>query len=110
MKSVRNMRTIIAKGMYPPAVAKIGNAYYIVPVWKRIPDSISELRIKWSRPGGPVPKKLKEIHREVTSSKGDRTYEVILRNDGMKSCTCAGFMYRRHCKHTDNLKKEVGWK
>ena len=104
------MRTIIAKGIYPPAVAKIGNAYYIVPMWKRIPDSVNELRIKWDRPNRLTPEQLKTVTREVASSKGVGTYKVLVRSDGMKSCSCPGFMYRRHCKHTDNLKKEVGWK
>ena len=40
---------------------------------------------------------------EFTSSKGDRTYTVAVR-DGSYTCTCPGCGFRRKCKHVDQVK------
>jgi len=104
------MKTITVKSHCPPAVAKIGNEYFIVPIWKRIPDEVTQLRIRYEKPGSvPTTERPKEVTRVVKSTSSGRTYEVLVRSDGVKSCSCPGFMYRRHCKHTDALKKELGW-
>lgn len=39
---------------------------------------------------------------KVLSSKGDKTYEVTVRSNGVAyMCTCPGYQYRQTCKHLD---------
>jgi len=103
------MITIHVQGPYQPFVAKVGQHYYIMPSWKMIPDDTNEVRILWDHPA-PIPtQKLEGVTRTVPASNGVGTYKVLVRNDGMKSCSCPGFLYRRKCKHVDALKKETGW-
>lgn len=49
----------------------------------------------------PVKQETKTIHIEVPGSKGN-TYHVT-NESGRWTCTCAGFQFRRQCKHTQNV-------
>lgn len=48
----------------------------------------------------PVVQQTKIVHIEVPGSKGN-TYHVT-NESGRWTCTCAGFQFRRQCKHTQN--------
>ena len=49
----------------------------------------------------PVIQQKKIIHIEVPGSKGN-VYHVT-NESGRWTCTCAGFQFRRRCKHTDEI-------
>ena len=49
----------------------------------------------------PVAQETKIVHIEVPGSKGN-TYHVT-NESGRWTCTCAGFQFRRQCKHTQNV-------
>jgi hypothetical protein len=49
----------------------------------------------------PVKQETKIVHIEVPGSKGN-TYHVT-NESGRWTCTCAGFQFRRQCKHTQNV-------
>jgi hypothetical protein len=51
------------------------------------------------------------LSEDVPSSKGDRTYHVVVTNDEtMDSCECDGFMFRRKCRHVAQLREKLcGW-
>jgi len=43
---------------------------------------------------------------KIKSSKGDKTYNVIL-NDGDWTCSCKGFTFRKTCKHISECKENL---
>lgn len=64
------------------------------------------LQERWTRPSVPKQKKdIGEIVTRVKSSTGKGSYVVKLQN-GMWSCTCASFGFRRKCKHIDQVKSK----
>jgi hypothetical protein len=101
---------ITIKGKVNPAIATINGITYILPYWIEVPESTTLSDIEWISPKTKPIIRPKEEFREVPSSRGNKTYEVAVRSDGRKKCTCSGFMYRRHCRHTDELLSEMGWK
>ena len=44
---------------------------------------------------------------KVTSSKGDKHYEVKMNSTGSLDCTCPGYGFRRRCRHIDYVKNEL---
>lgn len=101
------------KGPYNPVLFTINDKTYAVSGshWVEILQDISNVDVQfdWIPPVPISTERPKEVRREVLSSNGDKTYVVKLRSDGLKTCECSGFMYRRHCRHVDELKKELGW-
>ena len=99
------------KGPYPPVLVVFGEKKYAISGsnWIEVPVGMTLYDVFWDRVKPPKVEKVKEVVRVVPSSKGNKTYEVAVRSDGARSCTCSGFMYRRHCRHIDGLKKEMGW-
>lgn len=65
-----------------------------IAVDKRIAFS----NVEWV-PDRVIPKTAKPKVVKVQGSKGN-VYTVTTFANGSKTCTCAGFQYRRFCKHT----------
>lgn len=104
---------IIFKSPYRPAITALGDNTFVVGgdvSWLKVPAGTTLEQIKWIAPRIKKVVRPKEFVREVPSSRGDKTYTVRVRTDGVKSCTCSGFMYRRRCRHIDEYKKELGIK
>ena len=62
------------------------------------PASRSEQMIKGATK--PVVQQTKIVHIEVPGSKGNKYH--VTNESGRWTCTCAGFQFRRQCKHTQN--------
>ena len=106
-------KMIIFKSPYRPAIAPIGGKLFVVGggvPWLEVPAGTTLEQIKWIGPRRKKVVRPKEFVREVPSSRGNKTYTVRIRTDGVKSCTCSGSMYRRRCRHVDEYKKELGIK
>jgi hypothetical protein len=48
----------------------------------------------------PMKEETKIVHIEVPGSKGNMYH--VTNESGRWTCTCAGFQFRRQCKHTQN--------
>ena len=75
--------------------------------WEELPDYVTnETLHKWMVWGAAVPKKNVPNDKvwEVKGSKGN-TYTVS-RKSGAWACTCAGFKWRRDCKHMEAKQQE----
>lgn len=104
-------KTIIFKSPLSPAISPINGKTYVVGggvPWLEVPAGTTLDQIKWIGPKRKKVSRPKVFSREVPSSRGDKTYRVVVRTDDVKSCTCNGFMYRRRCRHVDEYKKELG--
>lgn len=97
----------------PTAIANFLDKSYAVrgTEWIPIPQGtkITDLNVKTEK----KPKQEFKIEEttekhKVKSSKGDKSYTVTVEktNDRVTrvSCTCAGYGFRRRCKHSDKFK------
>ena len=93
----------------PPALynSHTGILYGIAgSVWVEVPagttlDELSDYMVHKPRERQAAPG---EKTWQVKGSKGN-TYTVKL-SDGMYSCTCAGYGFRRKCRHIEEVKNE----
>lgn len=85
---------IKVSGIYPPAIAKIGNKTYAVPSWTELPENTTLDMLEWIRPERPV---YTEQEHQVGS------YVVKVSSSGNITCTCPGYTYRRTCKHRNSF-------
>lgn len=101
------------KGPHYPAIFVHDGQTFIVSghVWQKVPTGTTLAEVQYEAPATPKKQPTYQtVTRVVPSSKDPRiTYTVRVRSDGLKDCGCSGFMYRRRCRHTDELKKELGW-
>ena len=89
------------------AIGNFKNGSFIVPGWIPVPVGTlcSDVNVI-KRDGTPVPKmihiepKPKAVitYKTVPGSNGS-SYEIKLENGTPKTCTCAGFSFRKTCKH-----------
>lgn len=103
-------------GIFPPVLFKsvTSNKHYVIydGVWYEVPSNftIQDAYVGWSRRGlkDPLPSinDIKNKTWEVQNSKGSGHYTVTLR-DRSWSCTCAGFGFRRQCKHITIIQKSL---
>lgn len=63
--------------------------------------TLAEIRAKWVRPVRPKHNIKDSVHL-VKSSNGKSYYTVTISN-GVKSCTCTGYGFRRDCKHIRSI-------
>jgi hypothetical protein len=91
----------------PPGISTIGGKTYVCPGWHEVPEgtTLDEVYERWTRINYGVEEKNthKPIKEIVTSSKGDKTYTVLY-NNGAWDCDCAGFGFRRKCRHIEEIK------
>ena len=97
-------------GLIPPYTMSIGSDKYIMPGWYKLDNNTETLPniedIAF------YPYKPKEDNKpnidsnkiyKVSSSKGDKVYEVKMNNSGSLECECIGYGYRRKCRHIDQI-------
>lgn len=103
---------ITVKGALPPAIFSLGGKTYTVSgsVWTEVPEGTTLDDIKWVDTRPPLPEAPKYLTRKFQSSRGKGEYYATVATDGFKECTCAGFTYRRFCRHTEELFAEIGVK
>jgi hypothetical protein len=63
--------------------------------------TLEEIRAKWVKPSRPK-SNIKDAIHSVKSSDGSKMYTVTVVN-GIKSCNCTGFGFRRDCKHVRSI-------
>ena len=88
-------------GTIPPATMELNGNRYIMPGWYKLPDDeptpkledIAYYPYKAKKPN--IPNSIKNKVYKVTSSKGDKEYEVSVSSSGEFSCTCPGYGFRR---------------
>ena len=88
-------------GTIPPATMELNGNRYIMPGWYKLkPDEatpdikdIAYYPYKAKKPN--IPNNAKNKVYKVTSSKGDKEYEVSVSGSGEFSCTCPGYGFRR---------------
>lgn len=106
--------TITIKGPHSPTVFTDGSGKtWVVSghVWKSAPIGTTLKDVRYIRPVVKASVKYREVRREFPSVRDVRIkYVTRVRTDGLKDCTCAGFTYRRFCKHVEAVKKEMNWK
>lgn len=99
---------------HPIGIANLFNKRYAVPGWYPIgPEvKVSDLKTMDFGTGIPEPQKIvkpKEskvrITEMVQSARSGETYEVKF-NGYSWSCTCKGYMFRRFCKHIEEIKNK----
>lgn len=96
------------KSFFPPTLISTQSGTYAVfgSNWISVPatTTLDEVRRSWI-PDRPIKSKseTKSISVKVLNSKGTESYDVAFRN-GIWSCSCPGFGFRRKCKHTDQVK------
>ncbi len=93
-----------------PAIVRLRGITYIAhgdlqEVWDDI--TLDDARTLFPRPVFvPKPKpEPKQNAWQVLSSKGDKSYTVTYRNDSY-SCSCAGYGWRRKCRHIEGVKSQ----
>ena len=91
-----------SNGIHSPALAKIGDKLYIMPDWKEVPHGTTLSQISWNR---PKVVKVKVEQKKVTGSRG-ATYTLTKQPNGKWMCSCAGYSFRRFCKHSEQENKK----
>lgn len=95
---------------HPPSIFRsvvTGKRYAVGGEWVEIPEDVTRGTLdQWMVWSATLPKKNVPNDKvwEVKGSKGS-TYTVS-RKSGAWSCTCAGFKWRRDCKHMEAKKQE----
>lgn len=103
---------ILFKSFMPPGITKIGEKKYVVPGWYEVPVSttLKEVYERWEQDLPESEEKpTHTIEEFVKSSKGDKDYSITFDGNNW-NCTCAGFGFRRNCRHVTEIKLKHGIK
>lgn len=108
-------RYAIKGGIVPPFTMELNGERYIMPGWYKLADDEPTPDIKdivflgypYKAPKPAVPGVKENKAYKVKSSKGDKEYQVSVSKNGAFSCTCAGYGFRRKCRHIDYIKNEL---
>ncbi len=104
-------KNIKFKSFLPPAITVINNVTYVIPGWHIVPDgtTLEEVYEHWEKENKIQSKESNEefplIEENVISKRTGETYEVKF-NGFFWSCTCAGYGFRRKCKHIEEIKNK----
>ena len=96
-------------GIYPPATMELNGNRYIMPGWYKLPDDEPTPELKdigfypWKAEKPNIPNIDSNKVYKVTSSKGDKQYEVKMNATGSFECTCPGYGFRRKCRHINEV-------
>ena len=100
-------------GLIPPFTMTYGSAKYIMPGWYKIDDTEELPDIKDIAFYPYKPKKDNSLDNiksnaiyKVTSSKGDKEYQIQMNSSGSLECECPGYGFRRRCRHIDQVVAE----
>ena len=99
----------IKGGTIPPFTMELNGNRYIMPGWYKLkPDEetpdikdIAYYPYKAKKPNIPNIDSNKVY--KVTSSKGDKEYEVKMNSSGSLECECPGYGFRRKCRHISEV-------
>lgn len=103
---------VTIQGPHNPIIATLGGVTYAISGanWIPVSSDTTLADVQWDRPAAPKVVRVRTERRLVSSARDPKKqYEVIVRSDGVRSCTCSGFMYRRQCRHINDVKKALGW-
>ena len=96
----------------PPSIVRLPSGRHVVYPggdWYPIADNVTleDVQSRWSRwqPGHTKKPQTEQNQWHVSGSNGS-TYTVML-DTGRWSCTCAGFGFRRKCKHIEEVKSNA---
>jgi hypothetical protein len=90
-----------------PTVAHLPTGDFIVGVTPWVPyspEKFEEYKNAWTNREKPVKKNSFKIVTVSSNSDPTKAYKVKLYEDGRMECECKGFMFRKSCKHVDELK------
>lgn len=76
---------------------------YVTPTsdgWLAVPEGTTLDDIEWTPSYVPKVKVHTYTVEKIRSSSSTKIYLVTTHPNGMKTCTCPGFTFRRFCKHT----------
>lgn len=102
-------RPLQIKSFLPPTLITFPSGTYAISgsQWIPVPASTTfkEVQEAWVPMKSFAPEHTSSVYKEFTvpSSDGKSNYTVSFK-DGMWSCTCTGFGFRRKCKHIDQAK------
>jgi|TARA_R110001592_G_scaffold898_3_gene4680 hypothetical protein len=101
-------------GLIPPYTMKIGSDKYIMPGWYKLDkdEELPNIEDIGYYPYKPkIDDSLKNIDSnkvyKVTSSKGDKEYQVQLNTSGSLECSCPGYGFRRRCRHITEVQSSL---
>tara|TARA_R110002096_G_scaffold122732_1_gene265823 strand:+ start:438 stop:815 length:378 start_codon:yes stop_codon:yes gene_type:complete len=101
-------------GLVPPFTMSIGSDKYIMPGWYKLDkdEELPNIEDIGYYPYKPkIDDSLKNIDSnkvyKVTSSKGDKEYQVQLNTSGSLECSCPGYGFRRRCRHITEVQSSL---
>jgi len=101
-------------GLVPPYTMSIGSDKYIMPGWYKLDkdEELPNIEDIGYYPYKPkIDDSLKNIDSnkvyKVTSSKGDKEYQVQLNTSGSLECSCPGYGFRRRCRHITEVQSSL---
>ena len=91
----------------PPGIVSmpwVGKTYAISGGdWIEVPEGTTQAEVgRWMV---YAPAKIETVEAQAWEVEGSKGNTYTVRFDGRWSCTCAGFKFRRECKHTNEQKK-----
>ena len=96
-------------GLIPPFTMKLNGERYIMPGWYKLRtyDDMPNIEDIGYYPYKPkkanIPNIDKDAIYKVKSSKGNKEYIIQMNNSGSLQCTCPGYVYRRKCRHIEEV-------
>lgn len=102
---------LIIRCPYPPSIIDTESGRYVVPAWIEVPKTttLEDVRRNWISTLPDTPEEIEHHHDSehiVKGSNGITLYSVMIRN-GMYSCNCAGYGFRRKCRHIEEVKNKL---
>ena len=100
-------------GLIPPGLMNYGSEKYIMPGWYKLPEDEHDIKLEDIAFYPYKPKKDNKPNIEsdkvykVTSSKGDKVYQVKANSSGSLECECPGYGFRRQCRHIKEITESL---